>query len=447
MEKTRESWGSRFGFIMATAGFAIGLGAIWRFPYMVGVNGGGAFLIVYILLSAVIGIPLFIAEVTLGRKTQKGPILGMRDLTKKGSPWRVIGWLGGIASLMIMSYYVVILGWMVAYLVKMITGEFVGASTVQIQAIYSSFTSNMPQVVFYTILVTILLGIIVTRGLKDGIEKYCKVLMPALFVLLIVLAVKSLLLPGAMEGVKWYLTPDFSKINGQVILAALGQAFFAIGIGVATAFIYGSYLERGKSSIPSDSSIIVLANTMIAIVAGLIIFPAIFSLGLSPDSGPGLVFVTMPNLFAQMTGGRIFGIMFFFLVVIAGLTSGMGYLEAVAVCISEIFNIDRKKSTLVALGTILLMSILPILSYGPLKDVLIGGRNFFDLADFLSGNVLMPVGALIISLYTAFVWKFKNYKEEANLGCGKFRIYNWWKPVVVFVIPVAVAVIMVTGLI
>lgn len=446
MDKNRESWGSRFGFIMSTIGFAIGLGAVWRFPYMVGVNGGGAFLIVYVLISIIIGIPLFIAEMGLGRKTHLNPVEGMRKLTKKGSLWVGIGWIGVIASLLIMSYYTVVIGWMLAYLLKMATGAFSGLSIEEVSNVYSSFIANPMQGIFFTLLMIIILGVIVTKGLKDGIENCCKYLMPALFVILIILAVRSVMLPDAMEGIKWYLTPNFSKITPQVILAALGQAFFAIGIGVAAAFVYGSYLDDKKSNIPGDATIIVLSNTMIAIVAGFIIFPAIFSFGMSPAAGPGLTFVTMPNLFSQMSGGVMFGTAFFFLVIIAGITSGIGYLEAIVCTISEVFKLERKKAVWSTLLVIFTLSIPCILANGPWSNITILGRNFFDLADFISGNVLMPLGALMISLYTAYKWKYENYMDEVNIGAGKVRVYKFMKPIVIYLIPIAVFIIMVTGL-
>ncbi|MGG7164400.1 sodium-dependent transporter [Clostridium ihumii] len=447
MEQKRENWGSRFGFIMATAGFAIGLGAVWRFPYMVGVNGGGAFLLVYIIISAVIGIPLFIAEMGLGRKTQLNPIDGMRKLTKKGSIWVAIGWLGVAAATIIMSYYVMLIGWMLAYFVKMITGQFTGATATEISSIYTAFTSNPGQVVVYTLIMIVILGVIVNKGLKNGIESCCKYLMPALLVLLIILAIRSLMLPGAMEGVKWYLKPNFSKINGKVILAALGQSFFAIGIGFAGSFVYGSYLDKKNSNLPGDATIIVVVNTIIAVVAGLVIFPAIFSFGMSPTEGPGLTFITMPNLFSKMAGGRIFGGAFFFLVIIAGITSGIGFLEAITCTVSEVFKIDRKKTVWRVLAVIFVLSIPCILSQGPWSNVEIIGKNLFDLADYISGSVLMPLGALLISLYIAKEWKFKGYMDECNVGGGKFQIKRWWKPIVILLIPISVCTIMITGLI
>lgn len=447
MDKKRENWGSRFGFIMATAGFAIGLGAVWRFPYMVGVNGGGAFLLVYILISAIIGIPLFIAEMGLGRRTQLNPISGMRKLEKKGSIWVAIGWLGVAAATIIMSYYTMLIGWMLAYFIKMLTGQFSGTTAEEIMTIYTSFTSNPIEVMIYTVIMIIILGIIVNKGLKNGIESCCKYLMPALFVLLIGLAIKSLTLPGAIEGVKWYLTPDFSKIDGGVILAALSQAFFAIGIGFAGSFVYGSYLDKNNSNLPSDATIIIIVNTLIAIVAGLVIFPAIFSFGLSPTEGPGLTFITMPNLFSKMAGGRFFGAAFFFLVIIAGITSGIGFLEAITCTASEVFKVDRKKAVWIILGIIFILSIPCILSQGPWSGIKILGKNFFDLADYVSGSILMPLGALLMSLYIALKWTFKGYMEDCNTGAGKFRVQSWWKPIVVVLIPITVIIIMVTGLI
>jgi len=447
MADNRESWGSRFGFIMATAGFAIGLGSVWRFPYMVGVNGGGAFLFVYILICFAICVPLFVAEISLGRKTRLNPVQGMQLLTrKKFSPWVLIGWLGVLASLLIMSYYIMILGWMAAYLVKMVAGQFNNITPAAASGAFKSFSSNPIQVTGYTVVMLVILGVIVTRGLKEGVEKACKTMLPALFVMIIVMAARSLTLPGSTEGLKWYLTPDFTKITGEVVLAALGQAFFAVGIGVACAFIYGSYLSD-DSDLPADSSIIVSLVTLIAFICGLIIFPALSSFGMSPEAGPGLVFETMPVLFAKIPLGRFFGIMFFFLVVLAGLTSGIGYLEAVASTFADLFRLSRKSSTWMTLGLMLFLGFPSILSQGPWSDVTFFGKNCFALADYVSGNILMPAGALLISVYTAYKWKFRNFMEESNQGShGIIRINRAWRPLVVYIIPAAVAAIMIKGL-
>ncbi|RCW40745.1 NSS family neurotransmitter:Na+ symporter [Halopolyspora algeriensis] len=446
----RESWGSRFGFIMATAGFAVGLGAIWRFPYLVSENGGGAFVLVYIVISVLVGIPLFIAELMLGRRTQKGPILGMRELTRSGNPFRAIGWLGTLSALLIMSYYVVILGFMVGYFVMSLTGTFsAGTTAEQISTTYSAFTANTPAIVAATVGIIAVTGLIISRGLKEGIERSTKFLMPLLLILLIGLTVYSLLQPGAAKGVAWYLTPDFSLITGEVILAALGQAFFAIGIGVATAFIFGSYLDREKSQVPGDSVSIVGVNTLIAILAGLIIFPAIRSYGLTEAEGPGLVFQTMPNVFARIPGGFIVGPVFFLLVLIAGLTSAIGYSEGIAGSLRELTGWSRRRASWATVGAILVLAVPSMLSYGgngPLSDVIIAGKNLFTWADFISGSILMPLGALLIIVFVALFFGFNRYREEANRGAGAIRVQGWWKPLVVVVIPLAVAVIMVTGL-
>lgn len=443
--KERESWGSRFGFVMATAGFAIGLGNIWRFPYKVGMNGGGAFLLVYIVICAVICVPLFMAEVSLGRKTQLNPVSGMRKITKKGSPWVLIGWFGSLSALLIMSYYLMIIGWIFAYIFKVVFGTFNGASTTDIANIYNTLISNPLKVFLYMIPPAAILGLIVTRGLKDGVEKACKIMMPALFIMLILLAIRSITLPGAIEGLKWYFTPDFSKINGSTVLAALGQAFFSVGIGMAAAFTYGSYLNPKNSAVPSDGILVVIFDTLIAIVAGLVIFPALFAFKMVPDAGPGLIFLTMPKLFSQLPGGNLIGGIFFLLLILASLSTGVGYIESLSSTTSELCNINRKKAVWATIAVILILGIPSVLSQGPWANILVFGKNFFDLTDYISGNILLTAGALLLSLYTAYVWKFENFMEETNIGSCGFKIAKWWKPIVCYLIPVAVAIILITG--
>ena len=440
----RENWGSRFGFIMATAGFSIGLGNIWRFPYLVGMNGGGAFVLVYLIICLLIGIPLFTMEMSIGRKTQLNPVEGMRAVTKKGSPWVSFGWLGVLAAFIILTYYMQIMGWIGAYVYKMITGQLVGLSSEGYIQAFDSFTANTLSVAGFTLACIIIVGIISSKGLENGIEKACKILMPALFVMLIILAIRSLTLDGAMEGLKWYLNVDFSKINAEVILTALGQSFFSIGIASGGAFVYGSYLRK-DSNIPSDGLMVIGFDVFAALLAGVVIFPAIFALGLPVDSGSKLLFVTMSNLFDKIPFGGLFGTMFFLLIFFAALSSALGYLEPVVMTISELGKIDRKKAVWIALTAIFIVGFPTIMAQGPWKDVLIGGKNFFDLADYVSGNIMMPLGALVLSMYTLFVWKFKNFKEEANMGAEGFMVFEWWKPLVTIVIPIALVIIFVTG--
>ena len=440
----RENWGSRFGFIMATAGFSIGLGNIWRFPYLVGTNGGGAFVLVYLIICLLIGVPLFTMEMAIGRKTQLNPVEGMRAVTKKGSPWVSFGWLGVLSAFIILTYYIQIMGWIGAYVVKMISGQLAGLTSEGYVQVFADFTANPLIVGGFTLGCAIIVGIISSKGLENGIEKACKILMPALFGMLIILAIRSLTLDGAMEGLKWYLSVDFSKINASVILAALGQCFFSIGIASGGAFVYGSYLKK-DSNIPSDGLMVIGFDTLAALLAGVVIFPAIFALGLPTDSGASLLFITMSNLFDKLPLGTFFGAMFFILVFFAALSSAIGYLEPIVMTISEVGKIDRKKSVWIALVAIFIVGFPTIMAQGPWADVLIGGRNFFDFADYLSGNIMMPFGALVLSFYTLFIWKFKNFKEEVNIGASGFIVFDWWKPLVTIVIPIALAIIFVTG--
>lgn len=440
----RENWGSRFGFIMAAAGFSIGLGNIWRFPYLVGTNGGGAFVLVYLIICLVIGIPLFTMEMSLGRKTQLNPVEGMRSLSKKGSPWVLFGWFGVIAAFVILTYYIQIMGWIAAYIVKMASGQLAGLSADGYTQAFADFTSNPLLVAGFTLACVIIIGLISAKGLENGIEKACKIMMPTLFIMLIILAIRSLTLPGAMEGLKWYLKVDFSKITGKSILAALGQCFFSIGIASGGAFVYGSYLKK-DSNIPTDGLIIVGFDTLAALIAGTVIFPAIFALGLQPDAGSSLLFVTMSNLFNQLPLGSLFGTMFFLLVFFAALSSAIGYLEPIVMTGTELFKMDRKKAVWLSLGLIFIIGLPTIMAQGPWKDILIGGRNFFDFADYLSGNILMPLGALLLSLFTLLVWKFEKYQEETNMGSKGIMVFNWWSPFVKIIIPIALVIIFVTG--
>ncbi len=444
MEKKRESWGSRFGFIMAAAGFSIGLGNIWRFPYLTGVNGGGAFVLVYLLIVLLIGIPLFTMEMSLGRKTQLNPVEGMRSLTKKGSIWVLFGWLGVISAFLILTYYIQIMGWILAYLFKMISGSLKGLTAVQYAQTFTNFTTNTMAVSGFTLVCVIIIGLISARGLEKGIERACKIMMPALFIMLIVLAIRSLTLPGSLAGLRWYLNVDFSKINGSVVLAALGQSFFSIGIASGGGFIYGSYLKK-DSDIPTDATIIVAADTLAALIAGIVIFPAIFALGLQPDAGPSLLFVTMSNLFNKLPLGSLFGGMFFLLVFFAALSSAIGYLEPIVMTGTELFKVNRKKAVWISLIAIYIVGYPTILAQGPWSNILIGGRNFFDFADYVSGNIAMPLGALLLSLFTLFVWKFNKYQEDTNIGAKKLKVYDWWSPLIKYLIPIALFLIFVTG--
>lgn len=443
--QNRGTWGSRFGYIMAAAGFSIGLGNIWRFPYLVGTMGGGAFVLLYIVIIALIGVPLFFMEVALGRKAQLNPIDGMRKLTKKGSPWVSFGWLGVLSAYFILVYYMQIMGWIISYVVKMVSGQLNNLTAEQYSEVFTAFTANPTQLMIFTIIAMLIVGVISSQGLNKGLEKACSVLMPALFIMLIILAIRSLTLPGAFEGLKWYLSVDFSKINMQAALAALGQTFFSIGIASGGGFIYGSYLNK-ESNIPEDALMIIGFDTLAALIAGFVIFPAIFALGLQPDSGASLLFVTMSNLFSQLPLGQVFGTMFFVLVFFAALTSALGYLEPIVATFNEVLKMNRTTSIWVSLGLIFLGGIPPILANNVLKHVTILGKDLFTFADFLSGDVMMPLGAIVLAFFTVFVWKFDNFKEEVNAGAKSIKVTAAWKPIVLVLVPIALTVILIRGL-
>ncbi len=442
----REHWGSRFGFIMATAGFAVGLGNIWRFPYVTGQNGGAAFLIVYLAFAILIGIPLMTAEMSLGRKTQLSPIAGMLKLTgSANTPWNLIGWLGVLTAVLIQAYYVMLLAWIVGYFVMIATGQLAGASPQEIQATYDGFVSRPMLVLGYDLALVVFMGVALTRGLTKGVEQVAKVAMPLLFLLLLLLTARSLTFPGAMEGLEWYLKPDFSKITGSTLMAALGQSFLSIGIGMAGTFVFGSYLDARRSDVPGSVVIVVAFDTGVAFIAGLMIFPALFAFGIAPDSGPGLLFVTMPNLFEQMPAGQLFGMMFFFLIVLAGITSAIALFEAIVATISDSLELDRTPSVVITLGGVFLLSIPIVLSQGPWSYIQIGGRDLFGFIDHVSGNYMLAMGGLLISLYVAVKWGWSNFRDETNVGSGRIKVNLTWMPFVRFVIPVAVTLVLLAG--
>lgn len=444
MSDNRGNWNSRFGYIMAAAGFSIGLGNVWRFPYLVGTNGGGAFVLVYILICVFIGIPLFYMEVTLGRKAQASPIEGMRKLTKKGSPWVSFGWLGVLSAFFILTYYIQIMGWILNYLVKMLTGEMTGFTAAQYTENFAKMLDSPMTLLIFTLICTIIIGVISAKNLNDGLEKACKFMMPALFIMLIAVVIRSITLPNAMEGVKWYMNVDFSKINAESILAALGQCFFSVGIASGGAFVYGSYLNK-DSDIPSDGLMVIGFDTLAALIAGFAIFPAVFALGLQPDSGSNLLFVTMSNVFMNLPFGRFFGVLFFLLMFFAALSSALGYLEPVSSSFTELLKIDRKKGVIYALTSIFIVGLLTIFGHNILKTVTVMGRNLFDFADFLSGNIMMPLGAIALILYTLFKWKFDVFREDVNNGANSIKVPKVLK-YVSYLLPFVLIIIFLKGL-
>jgi len=443
----REAWGSRFGFIMATAGFAVGLGNIWRFPYMTGMNGGGAFLLVYLLIVAVIGVPLMMIEVGLGRKAQLSPIAGMATLLgSRTNPWNVIPWMGMTAAVAINAYYVMLIGWIVGYFVMALSGDLNSMPADQLQVAFTTFTTTPGPLVFYTLLSLGVMTLIISRGLGIGLERLARVAMPMLFVLMIVLAIQSMTLPGAKEGLAWFLTPDFSRINATMVLAAIGQAFFSLGVGMAAGFAFGGYMHPRESDVPGNIAIVVACDTGVAILAGLVIFPALFAFNIAPDAGPGLLFVTMPQLFGQMPGGVFFGVAFFFLLLLAGITSAIAIFEVIVASLMDGYGVSRAKASLTAGGMWAVLSTLVILGEGPWSGVRAWGLTLFGLIDAVTTNFLLPAGGLALVLYTVVVWKFDGFRDDVNVGAGRLRITGLLRPAVLILIPIAVGLVLLTSL-
>ena len=444
----RESFGSRFGALVAMAGSAVGLGNLWRFPYLVGENGGAAFIIVYIALSFLICLPIFISEFVIGRRSQKNAFAAFRDLSG-GGIWSAVGLFTIIVPLVVLSYYSVIGGWSIEYFVKSLTFSFTGNdSQTAMSTMFSSFVSNpwLPLICHTGFLLAT--TIIVVVGIKDGIEKFSKVMMPILFFIVIAIAIYSLTLPGASKGVDYLFNPDFSKIDAKACAAALGQAFFSLSLGFGTIMTYASYVDK-KENILFQSTSTAISDLMFALIAGVAIMPAVFAFGLNPQSGPGLVFETLPYVFSQMPAGGIVAILFFIALLVAALTSSISMLEVAVAYLVE----ERKFSRIGACITLFVLcwivGALCSLSFGPLSNIQIGGRGLFDFFDNLSSNVLMTLGSLFTVLFVG--WRLKKtdiYDEFTNGGTlsTNARIFGILWFLIRYVAPVAIIVIFLTNL-
>ena len=445
-QPSKSQFASVFGFLMTAIGYAVGLGAIWRFPYMIGNNGGGAFLLLMIIMSAVIAIPLAMCEMTMGRTSAVTPIVAMRNFCGiKSSFWTIIGWLGALASTLLMSYYVMITGNVAHYFILTLKGAFAGKTAADMSVIYNNIVSCTPMILAYNVALLCSVAFIIARGVSGGLEKFSKIALPTLFVCMVICAVHSLKLPAAGQAVKWFLTPDFSKITPPLLLDCLSQTIFLAGIGFASLFCFGSYLPKSVD-LPKSALIIVESNVVIALLAGFIIFPAVFSFGLSPSSGSSLVFQTMPMLFANMSGGMFFGPLFFLCLFIAAFSTCLGLTEGVTACISDYLNMSRKTVAWAVCGTITLLSLLPTLCYTPvLGNVRLFGKDLFTLLDFLASYVLILVGGFLIVLFCIFKWGYDEFMKNVNEGARLFTIKKWMHPLFSVVCPLIIAVVFIIG--
>ena len=446
MEQKR-GFASRLGFIFSMAAFCIGIGNLWKFPYMVGNNGGGAFLIIYLLAVALVGIPAFVIELSMGRKSRLSPIAGMKVLdNNKKSRWSIIGVLGCIAIFIMVSYAAMIVGgWTIGYIVKLLSGALSSLSPEELGAAFGSFTSQ-PINVVYSAIQVFLVWMCICGGVKKGVEKVSSILMPTLLAIMIGLAVYSICLPGAIDGLLWYIIPDFSKVSMGSISAACVQVFYSIGVGMCCAYVYGSYFAP-KGKLVSSAVTTAVMDTSVAVLAGLICVPALFAFNIEPAIGPSLIFVTLPNLFNSMGSfGLIFGLLFMICVFFAGFSSNVGGSEALVavLCDTKPEWSRRKVATIVCVAQFL-FSILFILSFGGsamLSNLKILGLGFFDFFDFVS-SLCLSLGSILMLAFLLFRWKFSGFKEAANEGSegSKLKVYDWMKGYICYIYPIVLVVV------
>lgn len=449
----RESFKSRLGFLLVSAGCAIGIGNVWRFPYVVGQNGGGIFVLFYLIMLVIMGLPVLSMELAVGRASRKSAVLAYKALEKPKSKWHIHGWFAIIGCLILMMYYTTVSGWMLNYFFKFLGGTFTGSmSAQQTGTVFNNMLANPGEMGFW-MAVTVVAGILVCSiGVQKGLERVSKVMMTALFALIVILAVHSFTLSGAKEGLAFYLVPNLESVKnvglGNVIAAAMNQSFFTLSLGIAAMEIFGSYMSREHTLLGEGTRICAL-DTFVAISAGLIIFPACFSYNVEVSSGPSLIFVTLPNVFVNMAGGRIWGSLFFLFMTFASFSTVIAVFENIMASCMDNFNWSRKKTAVICGLVILIASIPCVLGYNILSGVHpIGVRDILDSEDFLVSNILLPLGSLVYLLFcvTKFGWGFKNYQAEANLGKG-LKVAGWMKWYFLLVVPILILLIFVIGLI
>lgn len=447
----RENFGSRIGFILISAGCAIGLGNVWRFPSMVGQYGGAAFILIYLIFLVIFGLPIMTMEFAVGRASKKTVASAFRTLEKPGAKWHLFGGVGVVGNYLLMMFYTTVTGWMFAYFVKMLKGDFVGQTATQVSDQFGQLTSDPVMLVGFMVLTVVLGFLICSLGLEKGVEKITKVMMLALLGIISVLAIRAVTLPGAAEGLKYYLVPDFGRMVeqgiGNVVFAALGQAFFTLSIGMGSMTIFGSYISRDRRLF-GESVIISLLDTFVAFVAGLVVIPSCFAFGVDPGAGPGLVFQTLPNIFNQMAGGRIWGALFFLFMIFAAMSTVIGVFENIVAFGME-KGWSRKKSSIINLVLVLVLSLPCALGFNVLSDIqpFGAGSNIMDLEDFIISNNILPLGSVVFVLFCTskkYGWGWKNYVEEANAGKGlnlpgKLRVYC------TFILPVILLIVWVQG--
>ena len=440
----REKFGSRLGFILISAGCAIGLGNVWRFPYITGQYGGAAFVLIYLFFLLTLGLPIMVMEFSVGRASQASIALSFDKLEPKGTRWHWYKYFGMAGNYLLMMFYTTIGGWMILYFVKMAAGQFEGLDAKGIEAEFANLTARPGLMFVCMAIVVILCFAICSMGLQKGVEKITKVMMILLLALMIILAVRSATLPNAGEGIRFYLLPDFGKVKEagvfEVVYAAMGQSFFTLSLGIGAIAIFGSYIDK-KRALTGEAICVTILDTCVALIAGMIIFPACFAFGVNPGQGPSLIFITLPNIFNAMSGGRIWGTLFFLCMFFAAASTIIAVFENIITFAMELTGCSRQKSCAVNLVLIIVLSLPCVLGYNVWnwKGFSIFGGSVLDLEDFLVSNLFLPLGSLVYLLFctSRYGWGWKNYTTEANTGKG-LKIKNWMRGYITYILPLIV---------
>ena len=437
----RDNFGSKLGILAAAAGSAIGLGNIWKFPYITGQNGGAAFILVYLFCIALIGLPVMIAEFTLGRNTQTNAMGSFKKIAN-GSKWSYSGYLAVATAFIILSFYAIIAGWVFAYIARAFSGKLIGVAPAELADYFGGIISSPVEPVFWTFAVLAMTAFMVVSGVKNGIEKYSKILMPVLLMILIGLVFRSVTLPGASKGLEFLFKPDFSKLTTKGVLEALGHAFYSLSLGMGIILTYGSYIGK-KENLLKLAVQVTIADTAIALMAGMVIFPAVFAYGFKPDQGAALIFMTLPAVFGEMPFGGFFEAMFFLLIGIAAMTSTISLIEVVVAFVTEEFKMDRKKATVAIAAAAFALSVPSSLSFGAWSEVKILGKTFFDMFDFIASNIFLPIGGILVCLFVGWVWKAgSSSKEVESEGLYVFKAKGAYEFAIKYIAPTAIAIIL-----
>ena len=449
----RENFKSNLGFILVSAGCAIGIGNVWKFPYVAGANGGGVFVLFYLLFLLIMGVPVLTMELSVGRASRQGAVGAYKMLEKPGHKWHIHGWASVVGNYLLMMYYTTVSGWMLAYFYKFVTGTFskIEPTKEAIDNVFGAMTSNPTEMIIFMAIMVIAGFVVCSFSLQKGLERISKIMMIGLLGLIIVLAINSVTLEGGLAGVKFYLLPDFKRAAeagiGNVITAAMNQAFFTLSLGIASMEIFGSYMTKERS-ITGEAVRICSLDTFVALMSGLIIFPACFAFGVQPNDGPPLIFQTLPHVFVNMPGGRIWGSLFFVFMTFASFSTVIAVFQNLMAACEENFGWSKKKTAIINCIFMLVASLPCVLGFNVWSNVTLGGKNILDIEDFIVSNLLLPIGSLtyLIFCVTRFGWGYDKYLEECNTGKG-MKMPKWLKPYFQFVLPVLILVILVTGLI